>query len=177
MPRSDKARQVKAFERYSNIQELLNNWYEIRMHCINATIDYDKVEEILLHSLIDNTYIDPDAHIRSITRSKQYTQILVTHIDNMIATWGEKCGHTQEGRLKRRIIRQYYFDYPSKSLHKIADSEHKSYDFIREQRDKALKELSALIFGADGLLKVDGAMYVHTFEDPHMLEGTLRSGG
>ena len=156
----------------------MNNWRELRAHCMNAISEYNQIiDDINLRPLMEDAFVDPDAYIISVTRSKQRTELLLHHIEKNIRDWEDKCGCTQEGRLKRRIIRQFYFDNPSKSLHKIADSEHKTYDFIREQREKALKELSALIFGADGLLKVDGAMYIHTFEGTHTFERTLRSDG
>ena len=157
------ARAAKALEKYSNIHELLNNWQYIRAHCVNATFDYDKIDYIEMLCLINNTYTDPETNIRSITRSKQRTEILIHHIDKCITNWEYKCGESFSGRIKRRIIRGYYFDHPSKSLHQIAKEEKKPYPVILEYRDKALKELSAIIFGADGLLKADGAMYVHTF--------------
>jgi hypothetical protein len=172
LPRIDRAKRTKAFEKLNNIQELLNNWSYIHAHCINAIYDYNQIlNDEQLIPLMESIYTDSDIHIKSVTRSKQYTEILLRHIETNIRDWENKCGSTQEGRLRRRIIRQYYFEQPSNSLHKIANAERKTYAFIREQRDKALKELSALIFGAGGLLKVDGAMYIHTFEE------TLRSGG
>lgn len=165
MQRYIKAKRVKAFEKYSNIKELLNNWKYIRAHCVNALSKYSQIDDEDLQHLMSNPYADPDANVMSIVRSKQYTEILIHHIDKNIRDWENTCGKTQDGRLRRRIIRGNYFSDPWKSLHQIADEEHKTYDFIKEQRDKAIKELSALIFGADGLLKVDGAMYIHTFEE------------
>ncbi|GHV31472.1 hypothetical protein FACS18949_00030 [Clostridia bacterium] len=82
-----------------------------------------------------------------------------TKVEEMIARWEASCGGNRNSRLKRNIIKRFYFEYGN-SLAAIAAEEGRPKDFVEKMHIWALKELSALIFGVDGLLKVGGAMYM-----------------
>ncbi|GHV18086.1 hypothetical protein FACS189425_05880 [Clostridia bacterium] len=160
MTREEKAKLERDFKKYAAIQELLNNWEQIREHARYTEPEYrdDKLTEADLCALMSDK---PEQMPKSerLEWSKKVSSVLVRHVEEMIARWEASCGGNRNSRLKRNIIKRFYFEYGN-SLAAIAAEEGRPKDFVEKMHIMALKELSALIFGVDGLLKVGGAMYM-----------------
>lgn len=157
----EKDNKEKKAREYSNVDRtriLLAHFLELRLYAIGAVSDYKEVEDIEIHILINNGFIDPDTYIRSITRSKQTTQIILTHIQDAIRNWFVRCGKSHGGRLRRRIIKQRYLDSHRETFTEISRDENVPRHVIVNQHEVALKELSFLIFGADALEEHLGAV-------------------
>ncbi|GHV06620.1 hypothetical protein FACS1894217_05670 [Clostridia bacterium] len=171
LTRADRAKFARKFKQYAAIQELLNNLPQLRQHAQYTDPEY---HGSLTESDIRELMSDKPERMPKSERlewAKKVSSTLICHVDTMITRWEASCDGTWQGRLKRRIIRKFYFEYGN-TLASIAVMEDKPKAVIEQYHIKALKELSALIFGTDGLLKVDGAMYML-----HLEAGTLRPHG
>jgi hypothetical protein len=161
LSREEKVKLERNFKKYTAIQELLNNLAQIREHAQYTDPEY-RTDDSFTEAEIRVMMSDKPERMPKSERlewSKKVSSIFVRQIDEMIAHWEKSCDGSRNSVLKRNIIRKFYFER-DKTLTTIAIEEGRPKDFVELAHTKALRELSALIFGVDGLLKVGGAMYL-----------------
>lgn len=164
MTAAEKRIKAKAADKIYCTRLLLKYWPQLQLHCESVVINYSDVDDVEMRILLTNAFKDPEVYIASLMRGKERTQILLSHIKRSIQHWEMTCKNSYGGRIRRRIIRGLYLDEPRKTLSMIAVEENKPRGVIGKYLQSALKELSGLLFGSDGLLKTKGAMYIHTLE-------------
>jgi hypothetical protein len=156
------SQKAKAFDKIYCTRLLLKYWPELREHCDITLSTYAQIDKVQIKFLMENALVDPDVFVESLTRSKERSQLLLTHVDTMLKLWESRSGGTYVGRLRRRIIRGLYLEEPRKTVAMIAAEEDKPRGAIGEYIQSSIQELSALFFGVDGLMKTREALYLHT---------------
>ena len=152
----EKERQDKIKSRYDrrlrNTEMLLRNYNNFKEHAGNATyceeIEKDGLEEDMDYDKdIDNLFIN------SILKTKKRTEIMLQHIDNCIEYYTYKCLASDRDDIQRRIqvIKMLYINEEPMSYEEISEELNCSTKTINNTKKAAIKELSVLIFGIDGV--------------------------
>ena len=144
--------------RLHNTRLLLKNYRALKHHALGAVYTGSKVNEIrenavdILDSL-DDERIDDRLYIDSIKRSQQRTEIIIEHIDEMLRYWKIDCEQSgKEEALRRyRIIYDTYIGDGQVTAEELAQREHIEKRTVYKDIKAAMRPLSALIFGIDGI--------------------------
>lgn len=104
-----------------------------------------------------NPTID-EVFIESIYRSSARTAALIYDIDHMLDKYQATCRVSNEESMARRcrVLFARYIDEPTYPLHEIAEREHVSTRTAERDLAAALEDLSALLFGVDGIKDMEG---------------------
>lgn len=113
----------------------------------NAVDILDDLEKLGLRTVDDRLYIE------SIKRSQQRTRIIIEHIDEMLRYWRIDCEQSgKEEALRRyRIIMDTYISDDQMTAEALAQREHIEKRTVYKDIKAAMRPLSALIFGIDGI--------------------------
>lgn len=141
--------------RLHNTRLLLANYRNLKEHVSGAVYKGRAMKESALdildgldeHELEDNYYID------SIKQTQQRTLIILAHIDEMLNLYRISCeqsGKPEEIR-RYRVLYATYIDPERKSAEEIASENHTQKRTYYSDLGKAMKPLSALLFGIDGV--------------------------
>jgi hypothetical protein len=130
---------------------LLHRFGDLRAHTADSIYDAAQLEEMEIAELIIGR--DPDVKIDAIRRSVTRTELLTANIEEIYRRW-EESGRSRNDALKRRIIRQRYFE--KIEIPDIAKRERKSKALVLSLLGQAIGELSSRFFGKDGFLQGDG---------------------
>lgn len=144
--------------RLHNTRLLLKNYRALKHHALGAVYTGGKANEIrenavdILDSL-DDERIDDRLYIDSIKRSQQRTEIIIEHIDEMLRYWKIDCEQSgKEEALRRyRIIYDTYIGDDQVTAEELAQREHIEKRTVYKDIKAAMRPLSALIFGIDGI--------------------------
>lgn len=144
--------------RLHNTRLLLKNYRALKHHALGAVSTGRQTNDIrenavdILDSL-DDERIDDTLYIESIKRSQQRTQIIIEHIDEMLRYWRIDCEQSgKDESLRRwRIIRDTYIIDDPKTAEELAEQEHIEKRTVYKDIKAAMRPLSALIFGIDGI--------------------------
>lgn len=105
---------------------------------------------------IPDTMIDIEEEelaIESIRRSKERTFVIIQFINRMLETYRILC--EQSGRPEQirryRIVMELYIEEPKRSIKEIADCHKIENRTIYRDINEAVKALSVLVFGVDGI--------------------------
>ena len=128
-----------------NTRMLLHRLGDLRAHTTDSVYDARQLEEMEIAEMIVGR--DPDVLIEAIKRSVTRTEILVTDAEEVYSRW-EAEERSREDALRRRIMRQRYFD--KCEIDVIAKREGKSKDLVLRLLNEAVMELSSRFFGIDG---------------------------
>lgn len=157
--RLQEGRNAQAKGRYKrrlhNTRLLLANYRNLKEHVSGAVYKGRAMKESALdildgldkHELEDNYYID------SIKQTQQRTLIILAHIDEMLNLYRISCeqsGKPEEMR-RYRVLYATYIDPERKSAEEIASENHTQIRTYYSDLGKAIKPLSALLFGIDGV--------------------------
>lgn len=144
--------------RLHNTRLLLKNYRSLKHHALGAVYDGGRANEIrenavdILDSL-DDERIDDRLYIDSIKRSQQRTKIIIEHIDEMLRYWKIDCeqsGKDEAVRRYRIVFDTYIGDSPM-SAEELAQRENIEKRTVYKDIKAAMRPLSALIFGIDGI--------------------------
>ncbi len=148
-------------KRLRNTRLLLKNYRSFVEHCDNAKylvenpIKKEIEKDNLKVQLFDDFYnLQDDAYIvASILKSKEKTRIILDHINLCLDFFQAKAIKTNNQEMIRRynVISDLYINETPMTYEEIAEIEHISQKTVNRDRKKAIKELSVLIFGIDGL--------------------------
>lgn len=153
-------------EQYANIELLLRNWQRLKDSVENTLDRQERLASRHIDLLMDNPMMDKSMYVESLTRQRQYTQIIYEHTKNALKLWlsRERERNNPHSRLRRRLINGIYLEEPRKKLKDYVDEKH-PIALLSKELSKAKQELATLVFGANGLLKIKaGAAYVISSE-------------
>jgi len=144
--------------RLHNTRLLLKSYRVLKHHALGAVTTGAQANGIrenavdILDSL-DDVRIDDTLYIESIKRSQQRTQIIIEHIDEMIRYWRIDCEQSgkEEAIRRYRIIWDTYLGEEPVSADDLAAREHIERRTVYKDIKAAMRPLSALIFGIDGI--------------------------
>ncbi len=115
----------------------------------------EKIKENAVDILeeLDNEMVDDRLYIESIKRSQQRTRIIIEHIDEMLRYWRIDCEQSgkDEALRRYRIIYDTYVSDTQMTAEELAQREHIEKRTVYKDIKAAMRPLSALIFGIDGI--------------------------
>lgn len=154
-----KARKGRYDRRLHNTRLLMKNYRALKHHALGAVHTgaqaNEKIEENAVDILeeLDDERVDDRLYIESIKRSQQRTRIIIAHIDEMLRYWKIDC--EQSGR--EEVLRRYRIVYDTFigdnqiAAEDLARREHIEKRTVYKDIKAAMRPLSALIFGIDGI--------------------------
>lgn len=154
-----KARKGRYDRRLHNTRLLMKNYRALKHHAIGAVHTgaqaNEKIEENAVDILeeLDDERVDDRLYIESIKRSQQRTRIIIEHIDEMLRYWKIDCEQSgKEEALRRyRIVFATYIGDDQIAAEDLARREHIEKRTVYKDIKAAMRPLSALIFGIDGI--------------------------
>ena len=154
-----KARKGRYDRRLHNTRLLFKNYRALKHHALGAVHTgaqaTDKIEENAVDIMeeLDDERVDDRLYIESIKRSQQRTRIIIEHIDEMLRYWKIDCEQSgKEEALRRyRIVFATYIGDDQIAAEDLARREHIEKRTVYKDIKAAMRPLSALIFGIDGI--------------------------
>lgn len=154
-----KARKGRYDRRLHNTRLLCKNYRALKHHALGAVHTgaqaNERIEENAVDILeeLDDERVDDRLYIESIKRSQQRTRIIIEHIDEMLRYWLIDCEQSgKEEALRRyRIIVGTYISDEQMTAEELAQREHIEKRTVYKDIKAAMRPLSALIFGIDGI--------------------------
>lgn len=154
-----KARKGRYDRRLHNTRLLFKNYRALKHHAIGAVHTgaqaNERIEENAVDILeeLDDERVDDRLYIESIKRSQQRTRIIIEHIDEMLRYWRIDCEQSgREEALRRyRIVVDTYISDDQMTAEELAQREHIEKRTVYKDIKAAMRPLSALIFGIDGI--------------------------
>lgn len=154
-----KDRKGRYDRRLHNTRLLMKNYRALKHHALGAVHTgaqaNEKIEENAVDILeeLDDERVDDRLYIESIKRSQQRTRIIIEHIDEMLRYWKIDCEQSgKEEALRRyRIVFATYIGDDQIAAEDLARREHIEKRTVYKDIKAAMRPLSALIFGIDGI--------------------------
>lgn len=133
-----------------NTMKLFKHYNKLKTYVENSISDSSQAKDLWLDKLLGEMFDDDSkVMVKSIIKSKEQTELMMRHIDNMIDIYNERC------RCRRvnycDCVRRYYID--NESLQNIGDSFNPKVDERTVQRyiKRGLEEMSILLWGLTGI--------------------------
>lgn len=151
----EKQRKEKLKNKYDrrlrNTEMLLQNYNNFKKHAQDAV--YTEIKEEGIDEDLDYDNEIEDLFINSILKTKKRTEIMLKHIDSCIEYYSYKCLASEKSDVQRRIqvIKMLYINEDTMSYEEISEELDCSTKTINNTKKAAIKELSVLIFGIDGV--------------------------
>lgn len=138
---------------------LLEKYTELNEYANNAVYTLEKAEEVNegiadLEVLTKFGIFDDDKTLHSLKRSVITVSMVMTHVNTMLEVYRRTC-ETSSSKVKQRQYRVIYHMYLSEqklSSAEIAELEGEEVRTIQNDAKTAREDLTALIFGLDGVL-------------------------
>ena len=151
----EKSRKSRYDRRLHNTRLLLKNYRLFKKHAEGAIYNAKQVRESAIDILdgLDDTMLNDNAYVEGIKKSQQRTIVILHHIEEMLNFYRISCeqsGKPEEMR-RYRVIMAMYIDDQKITAQQIAENECIENRTIYKDITNAVKPLSALIFGIDGL--------------------------
>lgn len=154
-----KDRKGRYDRRLHNTRLLLKSYRVLKHHALDAIHTgaqaNEKIEENAVDILeeLDDERVDDRLYIESIKRSQQRTRIIIAHIDEMLRYWLIDCEQSgREEALRRyRIVYDTFIGDDQIAAEALAQREHIEKRTVYKDIKAAMRPLSALIFGIDGI--------------------------
>lgn len=157
-----KARKGRYDRRLHNTRLLLKNYRVLKHHALDAVHTGARANEVISENAVDILddlesmgfrKVDDRLYIESIKRSQQRTRIIIEHIDEMLRYWRIDCEQSgREEALRRyRIVVDTYISDDQMTAEELAQREHIEKRTVYKDIKAAMRPLSALIFGIDGI--------------------------
>lgn len=151
-------RRVAMDKRLRNTKLLLKNFRELEAHSNNAVFEMAQVQDGDLFDILDlmtKDSSDLDMQVESIKSSVERTQLIVEHVREMLTLYKLSCDRSDKPEDKRRyrtIERLYLLEDPW-NAQEIAEEEGIDISTVYKDLNEAVRRLTALIFGIDGLYR------------------------
>ena len=157
-----KERKGRYDRRLHNTRLLLKNYRVLKHHALDAVHTGARANEVISETAVDILddlesmgfrKVDDRLYIESIKRSQQRTRIIIEHIDEMLRYWRIDCEQSgREEALRRyRIVVDTYISDDQMTAEELAQREHIEKRTVYKDIKAAMRPLSALIFGIDGI--------------------------
>lgn len=159
----EEARKRQRKDRYNrrlhNTRLLLKNYRSLKHHALGAVHTGSRANELIKENAIDildsldDEMIDDRLYIESIRRSQQRTLIIIQHIDEMLRYWCIDCQESGKPEYMRRyrIVFDTYIREEYTPPEELAERENIEKRTVYKDIGAAMRPLSALIFGIDGI--------------------------
>lgn len=154
---ADKQMKVQLDKRIHNTKLLLKNYRDLKIHSEDSVYEASKADESAYEILSAMSDRDPNEnYVESIKRSVGRTVIILNHVDEMLRIYEISCKRSQRPEDMRRyttIYRLYIDTEREWSPQDVADDENVDLTTVYRDVKEAVRRLTALIFGIDGLKK------------------------
>lgn len=156
----DKTRHKDRYNRrLHNTRLLLKNYRSLKRHALSAVYTGSRANEAIRENAIDildsldYEMVDDHLYIESIKRSQQRTRIIIEHIDEMLRYWCIDCQESgkPENMRRYRIVYDTYIREEYTAAEELAERENIEKRTVYKDIGAAMRPLSALIFGIDGI--------------------------
>lgn len=151
-------RKVAMDKRLRNTKLLLKNFRELEAHSNSAVYELSKVQDGDLFDILDlmtRDSNDLDMQVESIKSSVGRTQLIVEHVREMLTLYKLACDRSdkpEDQRRYRTVERLYLLEEPW-TAQEIAEDEGIDISTVYKDLNEAVRRLTALIFGIDGLYR------------------------
>ena len=157
-----KERKGRYDRRLHNTRLLLKNYRVLKHHALDAVHTGARANEVISENAVDILddlesmglrKVDDRLYIESIKPIQQRTRIIIEHIDEMLRYWRIDCEQSgREEALRRyRIVVDTYISDDQMTAEELAQREHIEKRTVYKDIKAAMRPLSALIFGIDGI--------------------------
>ena len=143
--------------RLHNIKKLLENYRQLKKHAETAVYSsMQKEVEELLNEIWDQNYRRTEQIVFSIKTSATKTRIILAHVDAALEQYRLYCYASPDRLLRDRFdsLSARYIDDDEKSVNQIARDLHVDRRTVQRYIKKALNEVSAFMFGIDGIVSM-----------------------
>lgn len=139
-----------------NTEMLLKNYRNFKEHISKSVYSSNQVIGLAKEKAdfeIDFDEPMDDTYIKSIIKSKTVTRLLLEQIDTFLEYYLTKCMTSERPEIKRRgkVIELLYIEKQEKTFEMISEELGISVKTVNRDRKIAIKELSVLFFGIEGL--------------------------
>jgi hypothetical protein len=150
----------RAKERYdsklANVKMLLRNYRSLSDYAQNAIYDAAQVdEETEFYDILELMGADrrTGLKIESIRESAVRTRLIIDHVDNMLDLYKLHCERSpkDEDRRRYRTVYAMYISPEVRTAEQISEDEFVGRSTVYRDIDDATEQLTAMIFGIDGL--------------------------
>lgn len=145
-------------KRLHNTRLLLKSYRALKRHALGAVSTGNQVNGIRENAVdildgLNDERIDDRLYIESIKRSQQRTAIIIEHIDEMLRYWKIDCEQSGKDETLRRyrIVYDTYIGPDQITAEALAEREHIEKRTVYKDIKAAMRPMSALIFGIDGI--------------------------
>ena len=152
------AAQARYDKRKANTKLLLKHYRSLVEHCESATFTASQVDTDDGYSLAEileliNGNTSDRLKVESIRQSAIKTKIIIDHINTMINLYKSFCEQSpkDEDMRRYRVIYWLYLDEEPKTADELADEEYTEKRMIYRDVNIAVEQLTAFIFGIDGI--------------------------
>lgn len=137
-----------------NTELLLKHYKILKAHADHSIFDAAHLKESAADLLISMMSLKDDGMVvESIQRSAERTTIMMAHIDAMLEVfkrWCRSSGAELQVR-KYDVLYQLYIAEESMTVKQLAELYNISKESVYADKNSAIKQLSALLFGIDAL--------------------------
>lgn len=137
-----------------NTELLMKNYRVLKAHTDHSLFDATHLQESAADILINMMSLKDDGMVvESIKRSAERTAIMMAHIDAMLELFKRWCdGSGDELQLRKYdVLYQLYIAEKYMTVKQLAEHHNISKESVYADKNSALKQLSALLFGIDAL--------------------------
>lgn len=147
--------------RLNNTKLLLENYHNFVDYCKKAVYEVENnikeaiAKEESMVELFDELYnIQDDTFtVNSILKSKEKTKVILKHIDCCLNFYEYRAIKSNDLEMRRRyeVIKRLYINKEKQKYEEIANELNISTKTVNRDKKKAIRELSVLFFGIDGV--------------------------
>jgi len=141
---------IKYDNRIRNTKLLLKNYRNFKRHINTAIYTEEQLDTEETSEILDKLGIDVYEYdktiVESILKSKKRTEIIIEHIDTILAAYSLRANSRNDVELKRRsdVIEKLYIK--GEKMNQIADEVHASISTIKRDKNRAINEIAILMF-------------------------------
>lgn len=135
---------------------LVRNYRRFKKMCEESVYDSDTVKEPDLKEIIElmsGTFRNHDFEVLSIKERVVRTRTIMDHVDTMLKVYESQCNasHEPEEARRYRVIKALYLDETPMTVQEVSEQESITVSTVYRDAKKAIKSLSILFFGIDGV--------------------------
>lgn len=138
---------------------LLEKYTWLKAYAKNSVYTLEQAEKVNdgmadIEVLTKFGIFDDDKTLHNLKRGVITVNMLMTHVDNMLEVYREKCESSASKTKQRqyRVVYNMYLAEEKKGTKEIAEMECEEVRTIQNDAKAAREDLTALIFGLDGIL-------------------------
>lgn len=146
-------------KRLRNTRLLLKNY---RNFIIHFNYSQEIIKDVTDENAVDvldklDSINSEELYIASIKRTKTRTKIIINHINKCLEYYKVICSSSEISQRRYNIIKKLYIEFEDNNkfgiptYEKLADELYISTKTIKRHVNKAIEELSTLLFGIDGV--------------------------